>query len=882
MVDEIKVKDLAKAMGKTIPEIIFILNSLGIQKSSGEDSLTLEEAKMLMSGQAPAVQKPVIIREDKEKKEKVKKKDLKPPLPTAKIVSKESKIIVIPKKKLEKVKEEEPKEKPEKEVREEVVAKEKKVEKIPEKKLEKKEPEKKKEKKIKEKKEIKKEIKEIASEKKEIIEIPKKEKPPKVEASIVVEKQKIERIEKKEEAIPKKEKKIEQPSKIEPKKFERKEKVKKEAQPSKHKIIEEEEEEIVDLKSLKGKSAKAIEELQRQKEEEEERIKLRKIKKPAEEEAKPAPLSLKEQVEKLKEMIPKGKEVLLPEASTLRDLVEKLNIKIKDILPFFMEKGWNISINQPMTKELAEKIAQELNFQIKFISFEESLIFQEKKKEKGKGTPRPPIVTILGHVDHGKTTLIDYIKKTKITASEEGGITQEIGVYEVTHNDKKIVFIDTPGHEAFSYMRAKGAQVTDIVILVVAADDGVMPQTIESISLAKQAKVPIIVAINKIDKGNADVERTIQQLAQRGLVRDTMGGDTVMIPISALKGTGVNELLDMILLVAELQELKADLEAPAKGVVLESRKEPGRGIVATVILQEGILKRGDYFICGTTYGRVRSIIGDRGKVLNQVSAGSGFELVGFEDLPEPGDILTYVKDEGEIKKIVEFRKEQQRMERAKPKVYSVEGLLQFKDEGKKVLPLILKADSHGALEVLRDSVKKEETEKVEINIIGDGVGAISYNDVMLASTSKATVIGFRVKIDPMAQPLIKSENIKIIIKSIVYDLTDEIKELIKGMIEPVWEDKTLGKAEVLKIFKIPNVGTIAGCRVLSGYVKRGALARIIRDGQMLFSSRISSLKYQKEDKTEIREGYECGIGLEKSTELQEGDIIEVYERVRVE
>lgn len=879
MVDEIKVKDLAQAMGKTIPEIIFILNSLGIQKSSGEDTLTIDEAKMLISGQAPAVQKPVIIREDKEKKEKVKKKDLKPPIPTAKIVSKESKIIVIPKKKVEKIKEEEPKEKPKKEEKEEIGVKEKK----PEKKVEKKEPEKKKEKKIKEKKEIKKEIKEIVSEKKEIIEIPKKEKAPKVETPVEMEKPKIEKFEKKEEVVRKKEKKAEQPAKIEPKKFERKEKLKKEALPLKHKIIEEEEEEeIVDLKALKGKSAKAIEELQRQKEEEEERVKLRKVKKPVEEEVKPAPLSLKEQVEKLKEMIPRDKEILLPEASTLRDLVEKLNIKIKDILPFFMEKGWNISINQPLTKELADKIAQELNFQIKFITFEESLKFQEKKKEKGKGTPRPPIVTILGHVDHGKTTLIDYIKKTKIAASEEGGITQDIGVYEVIHNDKKIVFIDTPGHEAFSYMRAKGAQVTDIIILVVAADDGVMPQTIEAISLAKQAKVPVIVAINKIDKGNADVERTIQQLSQRGLIRDTMGGDTVMVPISALKGTGVNDLLDMILLTAEMQELKADLEAPAKGVILESKKEPGRGIVATVILQEGILKKGDYFICGSTYGKVRSIIGDRGKVLNQVSAGSGFELVGFEDIPEPGDILTYVKDEGEIKKIVEFRKEQQRMERLKPKVYSVEGLLQFKDEGKKVLPLILKAESHGTLEVLKDSVKKEETEKVEVNIIGEGVGAISYNDVMLASTSRATIIGFRVKIDPMAQPLIKSENIKIIIKSIVYELMDEIKELIKGMIEPVWEEKTLGRAEVLKIFKIPNVGTIAGCKVISGYVKRGALARIIREEQVVFSSRISSLKYQKEDKTEIKQGYECGIGLEKSTEIKEGDVIEVYEKVRVE
>lgn len=857
MANTIKIKDLALAMGKTIPEILFILNSLGIQKISGEDELNQEEAKMLMSGQVPTISKPVIIREDSEKKEKQKKKILKPPVISSKIVSKESKIILIPKKKAEKVQEE---------------IKEIEVKKI--KKIVKEVPEKKEKKEAPKKKEVKKEIKKIASEKKEIIVIPKKEK------KEATEKPAEEKIIVKKEILEKKEKKVKEAQKIEPKKYEKKERIKKESPSLKHKIIEEEEDEIVDLKSLKGKSVKAIEEIQKQKEEEE-RLRLRKIKKPVEEEIKPSPLSLKEQVEKLKNMVPKGKEIFLAEASTLRDLIEKLGIKVKDMMPFFMEKGWNVSINQPLTKNLAERIAEELNFHIKYLTFEESLDVREKKKQKGKGTPKAPIVTIMGHVDHGKTTLIDFIKKTKIAASEEGGITQEIGVYEIIHNGKKIVIIDTPGHEAFSFMRAKGAQVTDIVVLIVAADDGVMPQTIEAITLAKQAKVPIIVAINKIDKGNADVDKTIQQLGQRGLLRDTLGGDTVMVPISALKGTGVNELLDMILLVAELQELKADLDAPAKGVVLESKKEPGRGIVATVILQEGVLKRGDYFICGTTYGKVKSIIQERGKVLTEISAGSGFELVGFEDLPEPGDVLTYVKDENEIKKIVEFRKEQQKIERLKPKIYSAKGLLQFKDEGKKILPLILKAESHGTLEVLRNLVKREEIEKVEINIIGEGIGAISYNDAMLGSTSKAIIIGFGVRIDPKAQPLIKSENIKIIIKSIVYELVQEIQELVKGMIEPVWVDQTIGKAEVLKIFKVPNVGTIAGCKVFNGYIKRGALAKVYRKEEMLFSSRITSLKFQKEDKTEIREGYECGIGLEKSTELQEGDIIEVYEKVKV-
>lgn len=863
MTNIIKVKDLALAMGKTIPEILFILNSLGIQKASGEDELNQDEAKMLISGQVPTVSKPVIIREDFEKKEKQKKKALRPPSISSKIVPKESKIIVIPKKKAEKIQEEK------KEVEIEKIKKA--VKEVPEKKA------KKEVSKQKEEKELKKETKKSASDEKEIPVIPKKEKPvihkvdkKPAEAKVIV----------KEEILEKEEKKVKESQKMEPKKYERKEKVKKESLSLKHKIIEEEEEEIVDLKSLKGKSVKAIEEIQQQKEEED-RLRLRKIKKPVEEKIKPSPLSLKEQVEKLKNMIPKGKEVILAEASTLRNLTEKLGIKVKDIMPFFMEKGWNVSINQPLTKDLAEKIAEELNFQVKFLTFEESLDVSEKKKQKGKGVPRAPIVTIMGHVDHGKTTLIDYIKKTKITASEEGGITQEIGVYEVLHNGKKIVFIDTPGHEAFSFMRAKGAQVTDIVVLIVAADDGVMPQTIESINLAKQAKVPIIVAINKIDKGNADVDKTIQQLGQRGLQRDTLGGDTVMVPISALKGTGVNELLDMILLVAELQELKADLDSPAKGVVLESKKEPGRGIVATVILQEGILKKGDYFICGATYGKVKSIIQDRGKVLTQVSAGSGFELVGFEDLPEPGDVLTYAKDENEIKKIVEFRKEQQKIEKLKPKIYSVEGLLQFKDEGKKVLPLILKAESYGILEVLKFFVKREEVEKVEINVIGEGIGAISYNDVMLASTSKAIIIGFGVKIDPKAQALIKLENIKIIIKNTAFNLEQEIKELVKAMIEPVWVDRTIGKAEILKIFKIPNVGTIAGCKVFNGYIKKGALAKIYRKEELIFSSRISSLKYLTEDKTEIREGYECGIGLEKSSELQEGDVIEVYEKVRV-
>ncbi len=879
MVDSVKVKDLAQAMGKTISEILFILNSLGIQKKSEEDELTLEEAKMLLSGQVPIVQKPVIIREDTEKKEKQKKKTLKPPVPAVKIVAKESKIVEIPKKKVEKFKEKEEKvpAKKEKEAAAEVpLKKEKKEIKEAKKEIKKVAEEKK------EIKEAKKEIKKVIERKKEIKVITKKEKPVVSEKIVEPTKEKKEKEAKKEELLEVKEKKAKKATQIEAKKYEKKEKIKKEAQPIKLKIKEEEEEEIVDLKLLKGKSAKAIEEIQKEKEEKEERLKLRKVKKQIEEVAKPAPLSLKDQVEKLKTMIPKDVEILLPEASTLKDLTEKLNIKVKDILPFFMEKGWNVSINQPLTKDFAEKIAEELNFKVKFISYEESLGFKEKMKPKGKGVPKPPVVTIMGHVDHGKTTLIDYIKKTKITASEEGGITQKIGVYEVIHNGKKIVFIDTPGHEAFSYMRAKGTQATDIVVLIVAADDGVMPQTIEAISLAKQAKVPIIVAINKIDKGNADIEKTIQQLGQRGLLRDTLGGDTVMVPISALKGTGVNELLDMILLVAEMNELRADLEAPAKGIILESKKESGRGIIATVILQEGILKKGDYFLCGSTYGKVKSMVDDRGRILSNASAGSGFELVGFEELPEPGDILTYVKDEEEAKRIVELRKKIQKSERLKSKVPSIEGILQFKDDKKKVLTLLLKGESHGVLEVLKDKVKKMETEKVQINIVGEGVGPISHNDIMLASTSKAVIIGFGVKIDPMAHSSIKAENVKIIIKNVVFHLEEEIEELIKSMAEPVWVEQTLGKAEVLKIFKIPNVGTIAGCRVVSGYIKRGALARLLRGGEVLFDSRISSLKFQKEDKTEIKEGYECGIGLEKSTELQEGDVIEVYEKVRVE
>ncbi len=853
----IKVKDLAQAMGKTISEIIFILNSLGIQKSSGEDELTKEEAQMLLTGQVPTVQKPVIIREDKEKKEKAKKKDLKPPVISGKIVQKESKIIVIPKKKVEKVKEE-------------------KVEKTPEI-LEEVKPAKEiqKEKKIEEKKEEKK----VSIEKK-------KEKIEKVEKVEEVKKaelkfEKVE-IEEKPQKIEKKKKEVAQ--KQEPvKKFEKKEKIKNEVMVPKLKIIEEEEDEtLIDLKSLKGKSAKAIEEIHKEQEEAKERIKIKKVKKPAEEEPKHIPLSLKDQVEKLKQLIPKDKEVLLTEASNLRDLIDKLGIKVKDIMPFFMEKGWNVNINQPLSKDLAEKIAQELNFKIKFISFEESLMQVKKEKEKGEGTPRPPIVTIMGHVDHGKTTLIDYIRKTKIVETEEGYITQKIGVYEAVHNGKKIVFIDTPGHEAFSYMREKGAKVTDFIILVVAANEGVKPQTEEVINLAKRAKIPIIVALNKIDLGTAEIDKTIKQLAEKGLIRDSVGGDTVMVPISALKGTGVNELLDMVLLLAEMNELKADLKAPAKGVVIETKKETGRGIVATVILQEGILKRGDYFICGSTYGRVKSMVDDRGRPLKEATAGSGFELIGFEELPEPGDILTYISNEDEAKKVVNFRKEKQKLERLKPKVYSIEELLQQKEEGKKTLQLILKADSFGALEVLKQTVEEKETEKVKINIVGEGVGSISYNDATLASTLKAIIIGYGVRIDSKAIPQIKAENIKVIIENLIQNITEKVETLVKEAVEPVYVEQTMGRAQVLKIFKIPNVGTILGCKVLSGYIKRGAQVRVWRGDQMLFTSRISSLKHNKEDRTEIKQGFECGMGIEKSTEVQENDIIEAFEMLRVE
>ncbi len=853
MQGSIKVKDLAQAMGKTISEIIFILNSLGILKSSGEDELTKEEAQMLLSGQVPTVQKPVIIREDKEKKEKVKKKDLKPPVISGKIIPKESKIIVIPKKKVEKLREEK------KEITPKILEELKPPKELP------------KEKEIEEKREEKKVP--LGKKKEEIEKVEKVEEVKKVEKIEIGEKP--QKIEKKKKEIGQKPEPI--------KKFEKKEKIKSEVMVPKLKILEEEEDEtLIDLKSLKGKSAKAIEEIHKEQEEAKERIRVKKIKKPAEEEPKHIPLSLKDQVEKLKGLIPKGKEVLLTEASNLRDLIDKLGIKVKDIMPFFMEKGWNVNINQPLSKDLAEKIAQELNFKIKFISFEESLMQVKREKEKGEGTPRAPIVTIMGHVDHGKTTLIDYIRKTKIVETEEGYITQKIGVYEAFHNGKKIVFIDTPGHEAFSYMREKGAKVTDFIILVVATNEGVKPQTEEVINLAKRAKIPIIVALNKIDLGTAEIDKTIKQLAERGQVRDSMGGDTVMVPISALKGTGVNELLDMVLLLAEMNELKADLKAPAKGVVIETKKETGRGIVATVVLQEGILKRGDYFICGSTYGRVKSMVDDRGRTLKEATAGSGFELIGFEELPEPGDILTYISNEDEAKKVVNFRKEKQKLERLKPKIYSIEELLQQKEEGKKTLQIILKADSFGALEVLKQTVQEKETEKVKINIVGEGVGSISYNDATLASTSKAIIIGYGVRIDSRAITQIKAENIKVIIENLIQNITEKVEILVKEAIEPVYAEQTMGRAQVLKIFKIPNVGTILGCKVLSGYIKRGAQVRVWRQDQILFTSRISSLKHNKEDKTEIRQGFECGMGIEKSTDVQENDIIEAFEMVRVE
>ena len=586
-----------------------------------------------------------------------------------------------------------------------------------------------------------------------------------------------------------------------------------------------------------------------------------------------------------KEARPEGP-VAITEHMTVREFAEKLGVKSKDLIKMLFSQGVMATINHVLEPDLARKVAEDLGVEVMELSVEEEVQLQhETQQEDAAREGRPPVVTVMGHVDHGKTTLLDTIRATKVVDGEAGGITQHIGAYQVhTEDGRSVAFLDTPGHEAFTMMRARGAKATDIVILVVAADDGVMPQTVEAIDHARAAKVPIVVAINKIDKSNANPDRVKKELSDRGLLVEDWGGDIVSIPISALKKEGIDELLEMVLINAELLELKASPDLPATGVVLEARKEIGRGIIATVLVQDGTLNPGDVFVAGSTWGRVRTMTSDIGDRLKEAGPSTPVEVTGFTDLPGAGDLLQVFTDEGKARNIAEQRshEERQRDLAPRPNKISLEQLFdQIGKEEVKELPVIVKADVQGSVEVLRDSLQKASTDKVKVNVIHASAGAISTNDVILASASNAIIFGFNVRPERKASAMAEKEEVEIRLHTVIYELIDELKRAMTGLLEPTFQEVQRGVAEVRATFKVPKVGVVAGCYVTEGNIPRSAEVRLLRDNVVIWEGKLSSLRRFKDDVAEVRNGFECGIGLESFQDFKPGDNIEAFVREEV-
>jgi translation initiation factor IF-2 len=577
--------------------------------------------------------------------------------------------------------------------------------------------------------------------------------------------------------------------------------------------------------------------------------------------------------------------IYLSEAVTVRELAEKLNVLVKDLMAYLISKKILVTANQALPQELAEKICEELGVEAMVVTFEEEIdLQQEEGAEAGTmAEPRPPVVTVMGHVDHGKTSLLDAIRSTRVAAGEAGGITQHIGASRIIHNNKPIVFIDTPGHEAFTQMRARGAKVTDLVVLVVAADDGVMPQTIEAINHARAAHVPLVVAINKIDKSNANPERVKKELAQEGVLLEGWGGEVPVVQVSATKQQGIEDLLEVILLVAEMADLKAVREGMARGTVLEARKERGRGVVASVLVQQGTLKQSDCFFAGATYGRVRAMLDTNRKPVRQAKPSDAVEIMGLQDIPEAGDTFQVVEDEARAREVAGYRQAKQREEQmGGSRKVSLEGLMEkIKSEEVMALNVVLKADVQGSVEVLRDTLAKLSTEQVAINVIHASAGAINANDILLASASQAIVIGFNVRPDRSAKELAEREKVDMRLYSVIYNLTDELQKAMMGLLKPTYREEELGRAEVREVFKVSKVGMVAGCMVVEGNVLRTAKARLLRDNVVVWEGSLASLKRFKEDVGEVKNGFECGIGLDRFQDIKLGDVIEAYRTVEV-
>lgn len=556
-------------------------------------------------------------------------------------------------------------------------------------------------------------------------------------------------------------------------------------------------------------------------------------------------------------------------------ILEVLEEGFKKQFVFLSEK----EIVELKKKEIAAEVKLEKKVSVKI---PEKEIKESKKpvsKKVEKLLPRPPIVTVMGHVDHGKTSLLDYIRNTKITDKEAGGITQHIGAASVSYKGNAIVFLDTPGHEAFTLMRARGAQVTDIAILVVAADDGIMPQTIEAINHAKAANVPIVVAVNKIDKPDALPERVRQQLSDYGLVPEEWGGDTIMVDVAAKTGENIDKLLEMVLLVAEMQELTADYTAKPTGTVIEANLDKGKGPVATVIVQQGTLRKGDIINTKTAWGKIRAMLDDSGNIIEEATPSTPVEILGLENVPMPGDIFATLSSEREARDIMSQNEfERREIDQSKTKRLTLEELYE-KMQTKEVpqLNLVLKADVQGSIEAFHSSLMKMNTEDVVINIVHQGVGRISESDVMLASASNAVIIGFNVRPDSNAKKIAENDGVQIRYYQVIYDMLDDVKAAMEGMLEPELRESTLGSAEIRDIFRVPKIGNIAGCRITEGLIRRNAKVRLIRDGVVFWNGELSSLKHFKDDVREIKSGNECGLSFEKFQDFRIGDVIEAYE-----
>jgi translation initiation factor IF-2 len=575
------------------------------------------------------------------------------------------------------------------------------------------------------------------------------------------------------------------------------------------------------------------------------------------------------------------REITITEGITVRELAEKLDIRAKELLKVLLDRGVFASINQALDVPTATNLAEAFSGIVQVVSFEEQVVQEEKIKEERTGNllPRAPVVTVMGHVDHGKTSLLDAIRETEVAAGEAGGITQHIGAYEVHVGERRVVFIDTPGHEAFTRMRARGAKVTDIVVLVVAADDGVMPQTEEAIAHAKAGHVPIVVAINKIDKPDAQPERVKRQLADRGLLPEEWGGDTVMVEVSARTKQNLPRLLEMILLVGDLRELKGDPDAPASGTVLESRVDKGRGPVATVLVQNGTLHVGDVFIVGAVYGKVRAMFDHRGQPIKQAALSSPVEVLGLQGVPEAGDQFQ-VADEAKARHIVEYRQGKQREASLAKTASSRLTLDQLHEQLRigevKELPVVIKADVQGSVEVLNEMLPKVSNDQVKLKVIQASVGAVTETDVLLASASNAIIVAFNVRPERKAADLAQRENVDIRMHTIIYELLDELKLAVAGLLAPVIKETYLGRAEVRNTFRVKGVGMIAGCSVQDGIIKRDAEVRVLRDNVVIYTGRVNSLRRFKDDANEVRAGFECGVGISNFSDVKVGDILECF------